>query len=238
MTNTIVKAAALLAIFPPSLGAVLPELSLEMIRDALTTVSKGGSESLLTPYLRFYPHRTPASVRAVQLTTPYTRLVTRAWARRNLGRYTEYDAERDYRQEGPEYLEVIVTISCGPPFSDSRINPEGDWDPFYDLRASLGRKGSWGACGWDFFLNEYQITAVFKADPARNPTPRPYGSWIMKPTPAWSSWDEVPLSAPGGVLRVTIPLASLLDPNANLEVIVSAPDGHTTEALFELSQLP
>ena len=220
--------SVLLALFPLNLGAVHPELSLEIIRDALTNVSKGVTESLITPYHRTYPHRTPASVRAIQLTTPHSRMVYRAWARRNLGRYTEYDAEREYRQEGPEYLEVIVTISCGQPQTVLPGNPVGPW---WD--------GSSTPCRSDFLLNEYQITAVFKADPARNPTSRPYASWEMRPTPFWSISDEgYPTSVIGGELRVALPLASLLDPNADLEVVVSEPDGQTTKALFELSQLP
>jgi len=230
MTSTTVQAVVLLALFPPSLGAVLPELSLEMIRDTLATVSWGRSESLLTPYLRSYPSFTLASVTSIQLTTPYSRFVTRARTRddlskslsrytvgrdMNLNRYTEDEAERDYKLEGPEYLEAIVTISCGSPRSSS--------------------------CRSDFLLNEYQITAVFKADPARNPTSRPYASWIMRPLPVWGtriSVEGYETFLIGGTLRVAIPLASLLNPNAGLEVIVSERDGHPTEALFELSQLP
>jgi hypothetical protein len=212
--QTRVKAVMSLAMFPLHLGAVLPELSLEIIRDALANVSKGYRESLFRPYVREYPLRTLGSVRTIQLTTPHSRMMNRAWARRYLAKYTESDAEREYRQEGPEYLELIVRTSC------SNV-----------------------VCANEPSSQKYRIIAVFKGDPIRNPTPQPYGTWEIMSMPFWIFRGTSEEGSPrweigGGEFRVAIPLARLLDRNADLEVVVSEPDGHRTEALFELSQLP
>lgn len=232
MMHMQVKVAVLLALFPLNLGAVLPELPMEMIRRALATVEQGGDKSLLPLYRSSYPPRTPASVTAIRLTTPYSRLLNRARARKNLylhDKYTEDQAEREYRQEGPEYLEVIVTISCGWPPTVSSGNRGGL--PYWDAVGST-------PCNSEFSLDKYQITAIYKDDPGGNPTSHPYAGRGMKQTLFWSIGDEGrPVSVIGGGLRVALPLTSIA-PHADLEVVISEPDGHTTKALFELSQLP
>lgn len=226
MIRSLVKVALLSILIPLNLRAVLPELSLETIREALATVSRGDGELQLTPYLRSYSHHPPASVRAIQLTTPYSRLVNRAMLSKNRrSNYTEDQAVRESWQEGPAYLEVIVTISCGWSESVSR-----GWLWYWD--------GSRIPCSVDFSLGKYQITVNFR-NPNGQPASHTYAASEIIPQLffIWTgTGKERSFSVIGGEMRVALPLA-FVGPNADLEVVVSEPEGRPTKALFELSRL-
>lgn len=220
--------AGLLVLLPPSLEAVYPELSLEIIRNALAEVRKGGTESLLEPYVLTYPHHPPASIRAIQLTTPYSRLVKRAWLNRHVSGYRETDADREYRQEGPAQLEVVVTISCGWPSTVS--SPTQYSGSYWD--------GSDTPCSADFSLDAYRIAAIFKNSAEEEPLSRTLADNQPIQTQRWSTPDQgLSVSVIGGEVRMAIPLVAVAHAG-DFEIAVTEPSGHVTLAKFDLPKLP